>query len=351
MAQGTTVPAAATQAAADAGHGCEDCEKVTEVELIYIKLDYAMPGGGNIGATSRYGQALHLSNLTFYRVAVKPEDLWGETVTGKNLEEKSKKVQQLAKTKAPKEDVVKGAATREGAEQIFTCFCLNFDMGGGGADIVPGNDKWMLPTWEETPKVTGEGLWTYDSKKDYGLAPRLRVYKGWGNASDTLVRFHCGKEYKAINASAPTDPYPAKHSHLSRDRRGKWTDLRSTAGCQRISTGDMLDLYETLKPYSHLDFSWTAPDAGNPLRNWQSQSKRKGGKRHVNPNLMVAYMFAEGKAGYCAIRDTPLNATFDAAMHRAFPKQVGPNTICQSALWHTQAHKPLLDFYKANPDE
>ncbi len=352
MAQGTTtVPAGAAQAAEESGHRCEDCEKVTEVELIYIKLDYAMPGGANTGATDRYGHALHLSNLTFYRVAVKPEDLWGETITGKNLEEKSKKVQQLAKTKAPKEDVVKGAAKREGAEQIYTAFCLNFDMGSKGADITPGNDKWSLPTWEETPKVTGEGLWTYDSKTDYGLAPRLRVYKGWGNAKDTLVRFHCGKEYKAIDASAKTDPYPTKHSHLSRDRRGKWTELRSTAGCQRLSTGDMLDLYEVLKPYSHLDFSYTVPDAGNPLRNWQKVSKRKGGKRHVNPNLMVAYMFAEGKAGYCAIRDTPLNTQFDAAMHRAFPKQQGPTTICQSASWYTQQHKPLLEFYRANPDE
>jgi hypothetical protein len=349
MVHGTTVPAAAAQAADASGHGCVDCEKVTEVELIYIKLDYAMPGASTLGAQSKYGQALHLSNLTFYRCPAKPEDLWGEAVTGATLEEKAKKVQKLAKTKAPIEDYLKKTPERAGVEQIYSTFCLNFDMGNGGADIIPGNDKWMLPTWEELDK-TG-GLWTYDSKSDYGLAPRLRVLKGWANASDTLVRFHCGKEYKAINATAKADPYPTKHSHISRDRRGKWTDLRSTAGCLRISTGDMLDLYDTLRPYTRLDFSWSSPNATNPLRNWQSVSTRSSKTKPLNPNLMVAYMFAEGKAGFCAIRDTPLNATFDGAMHRAFPDQMGPNTICQSALWHTRAHAPLLKFYGANPDE
>lgn len=347
------VPAAAADSAAQAGHECVDCNKVTEVELIYLRLTYPLPGAANAGGgVSRYNQPLHLSDFTFFRSVVKPEDLWGESVTGATLEEKSKAVQKLAKTKAPIEDFVRKTPERAGVEQIFTCFCLMFDMGSGGVDIGPGREKWSLPTWEETPTRKDTGIWMYDNQKDYGLAPRLRILKGWGNATDTEVRAHCGKEYKAINASAKNDPYPSKHSHLSRDRRGKWTELRSTAGCLRVSTGDMLDMYETLKPYSRLNFSYSSPTPGNPLLNYQSSATRtRGAERHVNPYLTVMYMYAEGKEGYCAIRNTPIAGFYQTAAGRAWPTKMGPHDICESATWYTQQHTPLLEFYKANPDE
>jgi hypothetical protein len=344
MAEGNAVPPAAAAAAAQDGHGCANCDSVTEVELIYFKLEYPTPGG-KPGRADAYGHAPHLARLAIYRGIAKPTDLWGKEIKGKTLEEKCKAIQDEFKKTPPNEDYVKKTPERSGSELIYSSFGLNWDVGKNGGDMVPGSNKWSIPTWEEVPKRAGEGLWTYDTKAAYGLAPRLRVYKGWGGTpKDTLVRFHAGREYKAA-LKAGGDGLAR---HISVDRAGRWTDLRGTHGCLRVSVGDMIDMHQALRKYSSLNFTHTPPRPGNPLTEWEAKGKRSGSRKQAPPHFAVMYLWAEGKAGWCAADEGTLNQRFQVAVRRVKGMENSTAHICDTATW---TNAQVAAFHKANPDQ
>lgn len=384
MAEGTQVPAAAVKAAADNGHECADCDRVTEVELIYLQVTYSLPTLAEPGPKGKkpaspyapgevvdhYGHSAHLSRVRIYRSVVTPTELWGIDILGKTLEERSQKVQDAAKTKTPVESIIVGSPERKGAEMIYQAYCYNNDVGDGGADIAPGNEKYQLPTWEETPKrlSSGRGLFQYPDDPAFGRAPILIIYNKWGaGSSDTGVRFHSGREIRHRNT-----PGSARPAHLSTDRAGRWTELRATHGCLRVSNPDARDLYQTLRQYARLDFTYEAAPVAAPAKKkgavatpaapnesvdqrikregWEAATTRKGAVKNVAPNFMVGYLKAEGKRGWCAAREDGLDTTFApiAKNMDQYKKSKSTPHVCDSMQWSDEQFR---EFYALTPQD
>ncbi len=377
-ADAPTVPKEAVQATDDAGHPCVDCNKVTEVELLYFKLEYSLPAPAQPGKDGKkpkspyapgevvdsYGHAAHLSRVRIYRSTVTPTELWGVELSGANLEERAKAVQNAAKTKKPVESVITGSPQRKGASMIWEAYCFNNDVGSGGADIVPGNESYQLPTWYESPKKSDGSIWQFKGSGSdaaaFGFTPILVLHNKWPGTEDTGVRMHSGREIRHRSTSGGAYPH-----HLSVDRAGRWTELRATHGCLRLSAPDMVDLYETLKKYTSLDFSYAAKPAAAPKASkkkgaapapaptaesvderinregWENATKRSAGTKHVNPYLMVGYLKGEGKSGWCAGREDGLDTRF-AAVAKGLPAyKDGKKTphVCDSMGWSNEDYE------------